>query len=463
MPNPTKPSRLAVSISALAACALIPLALYAETVSGPGDRTGLTVTVTQDDVGLISDRRSLTLDKGSSLVAIEGVAREVRPGSARLTAPGVAVREQGLELGGIEASLLLAKSVGREVTVVWRDSAGGEREERVTVLSAGPVPVFRAGGKVVAGTPVRVLYDALPPGLRPLPAYTASVSSDTAGKREAELTYAAAGLSWQADYTADLVDDKLMLSAWATVTNASGLDLPEAKLQVLAGAPAQAAKRPRPVMMARAEATMAAPEPMAPERQAAGPHHLYAIGQTVTLRDGESRQVALLPPAALAVERVLTLDPMPPQAWRGQWREPEARHPMMALRFKNTLGQPLPAGIVRIGQKGVPLGEDHLAAVPDGGQGRIAVGEMFDVTARRQQTDFQRVAPDVTEAAWEVRLANGGDRSARVVVREAFAGDWLVVDESEKHVKDGAFSAAWTITVPAKGEAVLKYRARVKG
>ncbi len=62
-----------------------------------------------------------------------------------------------------------------------------------------------------------------------------------------------------------------------------------------------------------------------------------------------------------------------------------------------------------------------------------------------------------------MRLANGGDAPAKVIVRETFGGEWLVLDESAKHAKENAFTAAWSVTVPAKGETVLTYRARVKG
>ncbi|MBC7908811.1 MAG: DUF4139 domain-containing protein [Rhodospirillaceae bacterium] len=451
------------------AAALLPLlaaAGLADTVLLPSERAGLALTITQEDTALVRDRRTASLEKGAQALVVEGVARQARDATAMLSAPGVSVTEQGFDLAGLDADRLLTASLNRDVTVVWRDASGAEREERAKIVATGPQPVFQVGGKLVAGTPVRILYDALPPDIRTAPAFHASVTADTAGKREMELAYLTGGLNWQADYVAELsaTDDKLALSAWATLTNASGTDFPQAKIQIMAGDINRVADQPRPM---RAEKMlMAAAGP--PVREALGGYHLYALAQPVSLKDGERKQVALLPPATIAAERTLILDPLPPHAWRDRQPDQPPQNPMAVLRLKNSTGEPLPAGIVRVFQRtkdggATFLGEDQLSPTPAGNHARLSLGRAFDVTARRTQTDFTRVSAEVTEAAWEVKLANAGERPAKVLVRESFGGDWLVVEESAKHNKENAFTAAWTVTVPAKGEAVLKYRARVKG
>lgn len=453
------------------AAALLPLlaaAGFADTVLSPGERAGLALTITQDDTALVRDRRTASLEKGAQAMVVEGVARQARETSAMLSGTGITVTEQSFELAGLDADRLLTASLNREVTVVWRDGTGAEREERAKIVATGPQPVFQVAGKLVAGTPVRILYDALPPDIRTAPAFRANITADAAGKREVELAYLTGGLSWQADYVAELsaTEDKLALSAWATLTNASGTDYPQAKIQIMAGDINRVADQPKPLRMEKA--LMAAAGPMAPSREAMGGYHLYTLAQPVSLKEGERKQVAFMAPANLAAERALVLDPMPPHAWRDRLSDPAPQNPVAVLKLKNATGEPLPAGIVRVFQRAKDggatfLGEDQLAPTPTGGQARLNLGRAFDVTARRTQTDFVRVSADVTEAAWEVKFANGGERPAKVLTREAFGGDWLVVDENAKHDKDSAFTAAWTVTVPAKGEAVLKYRVRVKG
>lgn len=462
--------RLAL-LTAAACLPLLAAAGFADTVLTPADRGGLSLTVTQDDTALVRDRRAATLDKGAQVLVVEGVARQARDTIAMLAGPGLGVQEQGFRLSGLDADSLLAASVGQEVTVVWRDGGGAEREERAKVIAAGPSPLFQVGGKVVAGSPARVLYDALPPELRGVPAYRAVVTAEQGGKRDIELAYLTGGLSWQADYVAELAPggDKAALSAWATLSNGAGADFTNARVQVMAGDVNNVADAP-PVRMARMEKALMAAAPMAeaPSRQAVGGYHLYTLAQPVSLRDGERKQVPLLAPQVMAAERQLVLDPLPGQAWRDRSPEQPPVHPQAVLRLKNGNGEPLPAGTIRVFQRAKDgaatfVGEDRLAATPAGATARVVLGRAFDVTARRGQTDFTRVSAEITEAQWQVRLANGGDAPAKVIVRETFGGEWLVLEESAKHSKENAFTAAWSVTVPAKGEAVLSYRARVKG
>jgi hypothetical protein len=429
------------------------------------DRAGLGLTVYQDEVGLVHDRRACALERGASTLVIDGVARTARPATATLRGPGLAVSEHAFDLDGVSAPRLLAAAVGREATVLWRE---GDKPERARVLAADGVPVFEIDGKVVAGTPVRILYDSLPPSLRPQPSFRAAVTAEAAGRHEVELDYLAGGLSWSGEAMAELDGDHLALTVSASVTNESGADFSDATLRLVAGSINQAPPAPvmrRELKMGAAMAVAEAP------RETLGPYHMWTVAKPVSLQSGATSQVPLFTAQRVPVVRELVLDPLPPRGFRDV--DPGmAAHPHLVLRFANDarsgLGKPLPAGTVRVFDRGRDgslafLGEDQLPATPEGAQARIALGRAFDVTARRTQTDFQKVSAEVSEAAWEVRLANGSDHAATVTVREAFPGDWLVIDESAPHTKDDAHAVHWSVPLPARGEAVIKYRVRVKG
>ena len=463
-----------LALVTVASLPLLAAAGFADTVLTPAERNGLALTLTQDDTALVRDRRAATLERGAQVLVVEGVAGRARDTTAMLSGGGgLAVQDQGFLPGGIDADALLNASIGREVTVVWRDAGGAEREERAKVIAAGPQPVFQAGGKVVAGAPARILYDSLPPELRPLPAYRATVAVEQGGKRDIELAYLTGGLSWQADYVGELnpAEDRLALSAWATLTNNAGADFVNARVQVMAGDVNTVADAPVPMRAMRAEKVLMASAAMAPQppvRETMAGYHLYTLAQPVSLRDGERKQVALMAPQNVAAERQLVLDPLPPHAWRDRLPDQPAQNPLAVLRLKNTGAEPLPGGTIRVFQRARDggatfMGEDRLSPTPAGASARVTLGRAFDVTAQRSQTDFNRVSGEITEAQWQVRLANGGDNPAKVVVRETFGGEWLVLEESARHAKENAFTAAWTVTVPARGETVLTYRARVKG
>lgn len=451
----------------LATIALSPLAAaagFADTLLDLQSRSGLVLTITQADVALVRDRRTADLEAGEQALVVEPLPRRAELAATGLTASGVTVRSQHVQVAGIDAQALLAAHRGKEVTVVWRGAGGAEREERATILSADGQPVFAVAGKVVTGQPERVVYDTLPPGLRSVPGFRADISVDKAGKRDLDLSYLAHGLGWKPAYVVELADGKATLSAWAEITNASGGDFPAARIRVLAGAVENDVPRPVPRME---KALMAAAMDGIPSREALGPHHLYTIERPVTLADGQSVQVPLMAPLSLSADLRLELPPLPPHAWGGRFAADRPVHPQAVVAFKNSADQPLPAGPARLFQRSRDgglafLGQDSLPMVPAGAPFRLSLGQAFDVTAQRVQTDVQKVSADVTETAWEVRLKNGGGNPAKVLVTEAFAGEWLVLEESQRHDKRDSSHAGWSVQVPSRGEAVLRYRVRVK-
>lgn len=458
-----------VLLATIAVSPLLAAASFAETILNDETRTGLILTLTQDDVALVRDRRTASLEAGEQALIIEPIPRQARLEATGLSGAGISVRSQRLEVNGIDANSLLAAHRGKDVTLIWRAANGTEREERATVLTSDGVPVFRVDGKVISGQPERIIYDALPPQARMMPAYHADIQAAKAGKHEMELSYLAHGLSWQPAYVVEMEGNtKAVLSSWAELRNNSGGDFPNARIRILAGdVNREMAPAPRMARMEKALMAGAGAADAAPSRQALGPYHLYSLPHSVSLRDGEVIQVPLLPSARLNVERQLELPALPPYVWSGRFVADSSLHPDTTLILRNGADQPLPAGPARIflrdGDGSLAFaGEDSLPMVPAGGTFRLTVGKAFDVTAKRIQTDVQKVAAEITETAWEVRLGNAGEAPVKVRVDAAFTGEWLVLEESQNHDKTNAMNATWTVPVPAKGEAVLRYRVRIK-
>src|SRR5260370_37359897 len=85
--------------------------------------------------------------------------------------------------------------------------------------------------------PGRMVYDGVPPNLRDRPTLVTELQSQRTGSQVVELSYLSGGLSWKADYVAELngADSALDLNGWVTLTNTSGTAYPNAKLQLVAG------------------------------------------------------------------------------------------------------------------------------------------------------------------------------------------------------------------------------------
>src|SRR4029077_8488881 len=137
--------------------------------------------------------------------------------------------EQNFDFDLLTPAKLMEKAVGREVTIVRVNPATGvESRETAEVLATNAGVVLKIGQRIEVlrddGLPVRVIFDKVPENLRARPTLSVTISSSSAGKRPATLTYLTPGLGWRADYVAlyDEASSKLDVEGWVTLTNSSG-------------------------------------------------------------------------------------------------------------------------------------------------------------------------------------------------------------------------------------------------
>ncbi|HEX7235000.1 MAG TPA: DUF4139 domain-containing protein, partial [Nitrosospira sp.] len=194
-----------------------------------------------------------------------------------------------------------------------------------------------------------------------------------------------------------------------------------------------------------------------------------------SLSENQTKQVALLSTTGVSVRKEFLLAGAS-HYYSGQYGDIGQKLKVAVfVEFQNKgegLGIPLPKGIVRVYKKdaegnGQFVGEDRIDHTPRNETVRLKLGDAFDVTADRKQTDFQRLASEnrhvaVFETAYRVVLKNAKKEAVTVVVREPVPGDWTMISESQPHAKAASGIAEWKIRVPADGEAALTYRVRVK-
>jgi hypothetical protein len=107
------------------------------------------------------------------------------------------------------------------------------------------------------------------------------------------------------------------------------------------------------------------------------------------------------------------------------------------------------------------LGSDSLPHTPRNETVRLHLGNSFDVTARKRQTDYRQVSYCSTESSYDIMVSNAKQTDQTVLVVEAIPGDWHIVRENLDHVKSSASTANWNVDVPAGGHTTLSYTARV--
>ena len=132
----------------------------AEIVSTLADQEEVAVTIYNDDLALVRDRRQVELPKGAAALALREVSARIRPETALLRSlshpGGFAVLEQNFDFDLLTPGKLLEKYVGREVQVVrTHPQSGVDQAETATVLAAGEGVVLKIGDRIETGLPLR--------------------------------------------------------------------------------------------------------------------------------------------------------------------------------------------------------------------------------------------------------------------------------------------------------------------
>lgn len=460
------------SIVFAAAASAAPLAAQIQPVLPSPSRTAqgdVAVTIYNNDVALIQDRRELNLPAGRSKQDFPDVSAQIRPETVTLTGSGVGIVEQNFDFDLLTPAAMMQKAVGESVTLVRINPAtGAEVRERARVLAANSGVVMQIGDRIEVlrddGLPTRVIFDRVPEQLRARPTLSVTLDTPRGGRQPVTLNYLSRGLGWSADYVAlfDEANATMDVQGWVTLTNRSGTPYVNARTLLVAGSVNEAeggnrrAYRPTPPPppggMVRAGTETA-------DRERLGGFYLYPLPERTTIADKQTKQVSFLDvngaPASRGYE------------YRNPWMgtAPEPVSASSVLRFSSSrgggLGDALPAGVVRVYQRdarGNPqfVGEHRIGHTPMGSSLSLATGEAFDVKVRALVEERTRVNSSRWKTRMRYDLTNAGPKPVVVdLVQDGLWGDTRIEQESMKSERQDADRALWRVTVPANGEATV--------
>ena len=455
-----------------------------ERVSTLADQQGVAVTIYNENLALVKDRRTVILPEGENTLAFREVSGRMRPETALLQSTsgkdGLAVIEQNFDFDLLTPQKLIEKYVGRKIGIVkTHPTTGEETVEEAMVLSANNGVVLRVGDRIETGlSGGRLVFPDVPDNLRDRPTLVMQLQSKTSAPQDLELSYLTGGLSWQADYVAELTSDErsLNLLGWVTLTNTSGTSYSNARLQLVAGDVHQV----QPIFEKRMRGEMAdmayAAEAQGMTEESLFEYHLYTLARPTNILENQTKQVSLLEANNITASKEYLLTGQN-YYYQNRFDNLGTRTKIAVyLSFENSksanLGLPLPKGIVRVYKQdssgGVQfIGEDRIEHTPENETVRLMLGQAFDISAERKQTDFSKIAGFgrynyVFESSYRIELKNAKDGDVSVRVVEPMPGDWEILSENLGHKKISSSEAEWLVPVPAKGTAELVYTARIK-
>lgn len=450
---------------------------FAPQTATAAEQTGVALTVYNSGLGLVKDRRQLTLPRGQGELRFMDVAAQIIPQSVHVTpqagSDSLRVLEQNYEYDLLNPQKLMDKYVGKEVKL-YEKNPYSEREETIsaTLVANNGTPIYRIGSDITFNHPGRVTLPGVPEDLIPKPTLVWLLENDRETPQAVEASYLTGGITWRADYvlTLDRRDEQADLGGWVTIDNRSGAAYRDATLKLVAG-DVNRVQEDAVVREKTMRLTAVAPATPQFREQELFEYHLYSLERPTTVKENQTKQISLLAAAPVPVKKELVLRGQNFYYYNPHGSSEEKQKVSVFVELRNSkadgLGMPLPKGTVRVYKQDADgslqfVGEDGIDHTPKDEKVRIKLGEAFDVVGIRKQTDWKKVASDSYEAAFEITLRNHKQEDVTVRVIEPVPGDWKMLSSSHEYTKGEAFAAEFLLPVKKDGETRLTYRVRMR-
>src|SRR6267142_5534691 len=186
-----QPRKLYAAVAAALATCPLTHAAVDELPSTLKDQQSVAVTIYNENLALVKDTRTITLEPGENRLALREVSGRMRPETALLRSlshPGaLTLVEQNFDFDLLSPAKLLEKYVGRTVRIVkTHPTTGAESLETATVLAASNGVVLKIGDRIATGLPGRIVYDSVPANLRDRPTLVTELHSARSGSQTLE-------------------------------------------------------------------------------------------------------------------------------------------------------------------------------------------------------------------------------------------------------------------------------------
>jgi len=438
-----------------------------EIFSQNADQKSLSITVYNQNLGVVKDVRNLDISSGQSQIKITDVAQQIDPTSVHIKLDGE-VLEQNYQYDLVSLDKILRKFVNQNIRLI------GDNNEIVEgqLLSAlgGQIVIQKSEGGLVMLPNVskyRFSVDYLPEGLITQPTLVWNVKSNSSGKQDVEISYQTHGMNWHAEYVAVLNKDdtKLDLNAWVSVDNQSGATYKNAKLKLVAGDVnlVQNMNIPRQEGVYMLKSTTVNDQQF--QEQQFFEYHIYNLQRPTTISDNETKQISLFEASEVSADKKYFYGST---SNRWNWSQQGQQKIAVIIEFENNekygLGIPMPKGKVRVyksdGESLEFVGEDLIDHTPNKEKVKLKIGDAFDIVADEIQTENTQISTKVWEQEYEITFKNRKKEDIKIDVERNLGTNWDILKSSVDYKKKDAFTINFNVPVKADSETKLTFRVR---
>lgn len=424
----------------------------------------LSVTVYNNNLGVISESRSLEFKKGIGTISVRDIPSEIDAASVRFDildkSKKISILEQNFAFDLVSPEKMYTRYLDENIELI--NENGNVYSGTLISYEFRSVTLLDKSGKIRViqlDKITEVNFPALPDGLITRPTLFWQYNSDYDGKVDGKLSYQTSGMGWKAEYIGKLNKDEteLSLSGWASMNNQSGKTYKNAKLKLVAG-DINRAKQYINLRGGRAEEVYSVVDQEGFEEKEFFEYHLYSLPRKVTLANNEQKQISLFDPAITNVTKNYLYKP-----------DANLENIEVLLKFTNSeskgLGMPLPAGRIRIfkadeDESLIMLGEDNIKHTPRNEDVELNVGNAFDLKGKLTVLNSQMVTSKIEEKEFSVELTNRKKEDVAINVEKQLSGNWELTSADFEFEKIDANRIKFTGNVSADSKKSFKFTVR---
>jgi len=370
------------------------------------------ITIYNNNLAHIQEQREFNLTKGIQTLEFKNLPNSVIVDSlsADFNSDSVELISQNYTYNPLSIKSLLEANLNTWVQFYTLDKKSLINGK---LISVNPT-IIESKGKYYTVNKNAIIFSNLPKDIDSKPKLEWKLNSKEAIKVNVNLSYLINSINWSSNYTLNLKKKKLSLKAWAKITNSSGKNFKNINLYLIAGEVNRVNKEPRRALMYKARVVSADNAIIAPKKLSG--YYIYKIPNIVNIGNNQSKQIALIDAKGVKFRRYGVAY----NSSFANYKEQKLAF-SQTIEFKNSkensLGLPLPQGVVRVYKDNHYLGEDGVKNSAVDEKIKLNFGTLFDVVGSKKITKY--IARDkYKDVETTYKVKNRGKEPIEVRVKE---------------------------------------------
>lgn len=411
----------------------------------------LSITIYNDDFGLVKEERLLVSQEACEEIQYLDVAKKIETDS--IIVAGIPVLELNYDYDLVSKAKLLEKYLDKTI-YVFDKKTKEKLSIRLLSVSDGIIGERTDTKEIVINPEGELVLPSLPEGLIAKPALLWKVPKSSLDQ-QINVSYLTKGISWDANYVLNLQESGFQLTGWVAINNQSGAAFENAELKLIAGEVnrVEEIKLLEPDYHYKEGIVYSESEPAFEEKSFAD-HHMYTLNRPVTIKDEQEKQINFLNVADGAYRKFYEVN---------RYSEKPYIKVEIENSKENNLEIPLPKGKVKVYQEDSDallefVGEDSLPHTAKKQPISLNLGKAFDILCDSLEKDrYEEEGIEYIE--YEYQIHNQKDAAAPIKIEHRIhERSWKMVESSHEYEKMDSSTINFHLDVEADGSAVITFK-----